>query len=74
MHTRGKGRNSLEKQRIPLGAAKCVFPEGGKSRECVEHTLCSCIGDCVAFKAERMFWKKRVLPLAFMSFYDIIIV
>ena len=22
MHTRGKGRNSLERQRIPLGAAK----------------------------------------------------
>ncbi len=38
MHTRGKGRNSLEKQRIPLGAAKCVFPEWVESRESVWNT------------------------------------
>ena len=40
MHTRGKGRNSLEKQRIPLDAPKCVFTGGGEdARVCGTHTL-----------------------------------
>ena len=38
MHTRGKGRNSLERQRIPLGAAKYVFPEWDERRESVWNT------------------------------------
>ena len=38
MHTRGKGRNLLERQRIPLGAAKYVFPEWDERRESVWNT------------------------------------
>ena len=42
MHTRGKGGNSLEKQRIPPRRGKeCVPWMGCKTGECVEHTLCS---------------------------------
>ena len=38
MHTRGKGRNSLEKQRMPLGAAKCEFLQYTLSREGVRNS------------------------------------
>ncbi len=38
MHTRGKGRNSLERQRIPLGAEKYVFLEWVGRRESVWNT------------------------------------
>ena len=33
MHTRGKGNYSLEKQRIPRGAAKSEFLQDKNSRE-----------------------------------------
>ena len=63
MRTRGKGRYSLEKQRIPLGAAKCVFLVVNIRRESVWDIhfvfLFVAIGDKLCYNRNKMLRGRR---------------